>query len=976
MPVPNRLVEELVTGNCVLFLGAGISVGTREERAEGKGLLSGASLTQILAEKSGYCRSEECPYYWASEKGAQCGFAPKDSPSWPEQYCRASLLRVSQYLELHPEYDRAALVGILRDKIPDDAPTLRTHTALSQIALLGKMPFVITTNYDTLLEKALTTRVKCNVIVKDEDLSQYRDNETQIVKLHGTIGYGDSYVVTEADYLRVSQRLQLPQSLIGNTLRYLLSSHTILYIGYSLEDQDFRALYHDIVSTLGRHQKTAFAVQWKPTEGSRRFWEKLNVQIIDQDAARFLEELVGESAITLAQREGRQAIPALEQLLGEIDPIIGKNVASAMARIESEAIVPILCQFLRGPITGDEDNLSIRVSFVRDLEEIAPQRAMSILEQILYDNGINPYVRTTSADVMMRIGKHEASEVLINVLQNQTIELEVRESAAEALGQIGDDKAIGILVQALQTQQIPEEKGDATIRGVVASALGNIGNEEACTALIQAIQDSELHLDVRVTAARALGNVKVESAKVRARSELVKVVLWSDFHPRLRREAASTLGNIGDQAVVAELKSLIVDPSVEGDVRASIAQCFGYIGGIEALRILEDALSKEMDTLREKVEARLGIAGTLTPILQKDASAIAAEIRSQETLVELLSTVFVDYASEIAKMQESIKDILLAALEQNAEPETQIVIQRVQAYDNIDRLIQDKVLEEFRETKETQSMLPLAGLQIVFSQDNPQAAMSEAIQVRASSLAREILAADSISVLDLILDEIEKDIISADLDSATVSLLLRSAITSRENLAVMTAKGKKWNTDQRFEFLGGLLEKQASQISRLAAQVDADRDVANKIIEALGMFKSAATSVERESRLIAIATLKQVVEKDYYEDIRVKAMKALGEIGGDDVVRILETVAREQHFDKDVRIGAITVLGKVATDSSILILIELLRDKDQDNDLRRNAALALGDTGDPEARRVLEEVSKDAKESELVRMSADQALQG
>jgi len=972
MPIPNSLVEQLAKGNCMFFLGAGISVGTREERKEGKGLPSGASLTKILAEKSGYCRSKECPYYWAAQKGDHCGFAIKDSPpSWPEQYCRASLLRVSQYFELHPDHDRAALINILEDKIPDGALPLRTHKALSQIALLGKIPFVITTNYDALLEKALTTRmIKYNLIVEDKDIPQYSAEETQIVKLHGTRGGRDSYIITEADYLEVSQRLQLPQSLIGSTLRHLLSTHTILFIGYSLEDQDFRALYHDIVSTLGRHQHTAFAVQWKPTPGGVRFWEKLNVQIIDQDATQFLEELVGELAITLAQREGSQAISALEQLLqdGELDPIIGEKVAGAMARIESEAIVPILCQFLRGPITGDEGDLSIRISFIFDLEEVAPQRVMPILKQILHDDKIDPDIRITAIGVLAKIGKHEASEVLSDVLLDRASELQVRDSAAQALGQISDDKAVNTLVQALQTEQMPEREKDATIRGAIARALGTIGNEEACHALIQAIQDSQLYLDVRVTAADALGSMKAQPAKVRARSELVNAVLRPDFHPRLRKEAASTLGKIGDQSVV-ELESVMLDHGVEREVRTSVAAALGKIGGHKAATILGNVLQAEAQYVSLEIGRRKKHAELLKEVLQEKATDVAQEVLLQEKAVRQLSSILQEHASEIADQlfqfqflqQSSPGAIVLNVLKEMEEKEAQLIIDRIGEDGRLDEGIRKRAIEVFDQTN---SMSPIEILQN--TDIDPILMISDNLRDNTRIISLEII--DDGSIADNMLARLE----SLDQDSYLYFMGVRDDLRA----AIWQLTGSM-EDELTVKAVSAKFQEKAAETARQTAQVDrVSREVVIEAAKALGNFKDGLTEDAVEGHKIAFDALSQVLRNEELDKgIRSHAAESLGRIDVDgEAVEILGELLEGPAIDIGIGTSIVTALGTTGKTGAVEVLSELLGDKGRDFNLRGRAASSLGEIGGQEAKQILSEVIQDDEELPLIKDIAREAL--
>jgi hypothetical protein len=161
-------------------------------------------------------------------------------------------------------------------------PPTSLHQAL---VALDKLQFVITTNYDTILERAYRT--------KDPDTSActFRDageiqrllarREFFILKAHGDAAkLGDGIILTDADYRSIIHRQRAYQSLLSA----MFTMFTIVFVGASLTDPDISLLLNYIADSFapgsGPHH-FALMIDEEITEVEEGRWFKdLNVQFI------------------------------------------------------------------------------------------------------------------------------------------------------------------------------------------------------------------------------------------------------------------------------------------------------------------------------------------------------------------------------------------------------------------------------------------------------------------------------------------------------------------------------------------------------------------------------------------------------------------------------------------------------------------------------------------------------------------------
>ena len=270
------VAELLADGDVIPFLGAGANLCDRPDALAwelGRFAPSGGELAHTLAERSRY-----------------------PSPQDPD------LPRVSQYVDAKLGAKR--LYRYLHSVFDADYPPSSLHCLLARLPALlrarGKPQLVVlTTNYDDLVERALTDagepfdviwyeakhgpmqgrflhRTPDGEVVPIHRPNKYTglalDERPAVVKLHGAIDRldpnGDSYVVTEDDYIDYLAVGDVGEQ-IPFSLRQRMADSHFLFLGYSMHDWNLRV----ILSRLWGAQQLdlrSWAVQREPADPAVR----------------------------------------------------------------------------------------------------------------------------------------------------------------------------------------------------------------------------------------------------------------------------------------------------------------------------------------------------------------------------------------------------------------------------------------------------------------------------------------------------------------------------------------------------------------------------------------------------------------------------------------------------------------------------------------------------------------------------------
>jgi hypothetical protein len=246
---------------------------------------------------------------------------------------KSDLAKVAQYLAVKQNDEMAPKFKIIKEiknnikekkekKIyPDFLKENEPHGVLSRLNL----PLYITTNYDGMMAEALTTNKTTKSPITElcrwnESLDKIipksnfakRDfkptpEEPVVFHLHGHIDHAESIVITETDYLEFLIKMNEDDNLLPTFFRNALSMTALMFVGYSLEDFNFRVIFRGLNQNMGRkNQYPTISVQLLPENKKdeekidtqkflndyfSRIFDKFSIQIYWGDAESFSQTL-------------------------------------------------------------------------------------------------------------------------------------------------------------------------------------------------------------------------------------------------------------------------------------------------------------------------------------------------------------------------------------------------------------------------------------------------------------------------------------------------------------------------------------------------------------------------------------------------------------------------------------------------------------------------------------------------------------
>lgn len=157
-------------------------------------------------------------------------------------------------------------------------------------------------------EVVVQTSSAAEVRKSDKRLSLLPEGTTIVYKIHGSFpkdeataakpkgktkpGRASSLIITEEDYIQFMTLIGRREGGIPVRVSRSMVKGTMLFLGYGLEDWDFRTIYKGIIESQENDDgRTAFAIQWKPSKFWEKYWEQKGVFIYDYDIHHFAEEL-------------------------------------------------------------------------------------------------------------------------------------------------------------------------------------------------------------------------------------------------------------------------------------------------------------------------------------------------------------------------------------------------------------------------------------------------------------------------------------------------------------------------------------------------------------------------------------------------------------------------------------------------------------------------------------------------------------
>lgn len=275
--MPEEIITSVQSGDLVLFCGAGIST-------EGKTVLPYSFYSSIQEELD------------------------MDNPALPfselmQLYCdqangRKKLLQAIrkrfQYIHSFPELERQATAF---------------HRELSEIYQIRT---IITTNWDTYFEKC------CGAIpiTIPQDFAFWDDSSRYVIKIHGSINNLGSIIATKDDYQHCYESLQ--NGIIGATIKSILSTKTVVFIGFSFGDEDFARIIDYLRKELGEIYPHIYIVTLDETLSDRINYDRSTVLLTSGTffLHRLKNELIERGLIVNCSAQNK--IPSVLDILRDV----------------------------------------------------------------------------------------------------------------------------------------------------------------------------------------------------------------------------------------------------------------------------------------------------------------------------------------------------------------------------------------------------------------------------------------------------------------------------------------------------------------------------------------------------------------------------------------------------------------------------------------------------------------------------------
>ena len=241
------LAEELEKGKLVVFVGAGVS--------KNSGLPDWKELIKDYAEYRGIKE-----------------FTSKQFLTIPE--------------EVFERYGSLKYYEIAEKRFSGKYVPNSVHRILKKMNLT----YIITTNYDTLIENEIKN---LQVVSKDEDLP-YTSSNKMLIKMHGDFK-NKNIVLKKSDYDNYEKNFQL----ISTLIKGLFTTNTILFIGYSYNDTNVQQIMNWIKEILKEETRKAFLVEFTEKDDK----EEENGEQINRISLKLLTK--NNDEILYADKKGR-----------------------------------------------------------------------------------------------------------------------------------------------------------------------------------------------------------------------------------------------------------------------------------------------------------------------------------------------------------------------------------------------------------------------------------------------------------------------------------------------------------------------------------------------------------------------------------------------------------------------------------------------------------------------------------------------
>lgn len=185
------------------------------------------------------------------------------------------------------QFDKTELVQMIKKKFDyiDSFRTLRLHARKfhRELATMPYLEDIVTTNWDTYFEE----ESDATPFISGEDIALWKMDGRKVLKIHGSISSPASIVATEDDYKRQLEALKT--NTMGTFLKNFLITKTVVFVGYSLRDWNFRRLYGDLLQDMGEYAPRAYFVS--PFDVDPDDQQRFRLKPLKTSGVKFLRDL-------------------------------------------------------------------------------------------------------------------------------------------------------------------------------------------------------------------------------------------------------------------------------------------------------------------------------------------------------------------------------------------------------------------------------------------------------------------------------------------------------------------------------------------------------------------------------------------------------------------------------------------------------------------------------------------------------------
>jgi Tfp pilus assembly protein PilF len=234
--IPLPLLKRLRSGECMIFVGAGLSLAA--------GMPSWRGLVDRLRAAIPGC--------------------PRD----------ASFTQVAEFYEIL--HKREGLHDAVRKLIPADVEPTAAHRHL--MALRPRRIF--TTNYDLLLERAAAQAGLTATVLRTDSTPEAEEADIQIVKVHGDIVDLERMVITSSNF----DDFPHDRPGLAGLLKAEIQFQTSLFLGYGFGDPNLHMLLAAIRRESGDERPPVYSVQLGLNDLMRSWFAYRKLQVVDLPA--------------------------------------------------------------------------------------------------------------------------------------------------------------------------------------------------------------------------------------------------------------------------------------------------------------------------------------------------------------------------------------------------------------------------------------------------------------------------------------------------------------------------------------------------------------------------------------------------------------------------------------------------------------------------------------------------------------------